>query len=37
MMNQQWKSIEELLLDPETVFPPFFASLSMLQKENDDE
>lgn len=37
MLNQQWKSIEELLLDPETVFPPFFESLSMVTKENDDE
>lgn len=37
MLNQQWKSIEELLLDPETVFPPFFESLSMVTKENGDE
>ena len=30
MRNQQWKSPEELILDPETVFPPFYDSLKLL-------
>ena len=30
MHNQQWKSAAELVLDPETVFPPFYDSLKLL-------
>lgn len=37
MRDQRWMSIDELLLDPETVFPPFYNSLLMLKKVGEDE